>query len=248
MFCHECRFCCTLSICTSKDGTIYKFTHNSTEKFVDKEVKTDVNAAIGFSTDHIMYKKSDYRCLKPKEKIPSKDWPHYEMEAYREAKSKTDLEKVKEMPFDINFLNWEDPNVWREYTKSKQSAKRIWKKTYGFDFVGIMPGQGKESNSLSCQEHCLKEEFGTYAKKCRRDGGFFKCCVLKLQISIFEQIKKELKRRHLIKNGPKKLQCEIPIENGPDFCHFCLVTHICAKKVVIIASLFYIHYSELECS
>ena len=28
-FCHECRFCCTLSICTNKDGTYFR---DSSEK------------------------------------------------------------------------------------------------------------------------------------------------------------------------------------------------------------------------
>ena len=233
MFCPECRFCCTLSICTSKDGTFYKFTHNTAEKYVDKEVNAEINAALGFSTDHRMYKKSDYRCLKPKEKVPSKDWPHYEMEGYRMANSVAELEKVKEIPFDKNFLNWEDPKVFKAYTNSKEYAKKLWKKTYGFDFVGIMPALGKASNSISCQKHCLKEEFGNYAKKCRKEGGFFKCCVLKLQISIFEQIRWGLKKRQLIENGPKAsdIKCEKSMKDGN--CHFCVVTHVCAKKVDI---------------
>ena len=241
VFCHECRYCCTLSICTYQDGTFYKFTHNRTDKFIDKEVNKELNAAIGFSTDALMYKENDYRCLKPKKNVPSKDWPHYEMEAYRKAKTESDLRKVKEIPFDINFFNWEDPEVWKAFTSSRQNSIKVWKKTYGFDFVGIMPGIGHETNSLSCQEHCLKEEFGSYAKKCRKDGGFFKCCVLKLTISIFETIRYELKKMHLIEHGPNKsdIQCDVTMEEG--LCHFCLVTHVCAKKVEILSPIFHTH-------
>ena len=34
IFCHECRFCCSLSICTNKDGLTY---------FNKSEIKTGMN-------------------------------------------------------------------------------------------------------------------------------------------------------------------------------------------------------------
>ena len=42
----------------------------------------------------------NYRCLKPKPGLPSSEWPHYDMQQYRKAKSAVELEKVDEIPFD----------------------------------------------------------------------------------------------------------------------------------------------------
>ena len=47
-----------------------------------------------------MYKAPDYRCLKPKPGLPSSQWPHYDMEQHRAAKSIEELNKVDEIPFD----------------------------------------------------------------------------------------------------------------------------------------------------
>ena len=47
-----------------------------------------------------MYKAPDYRCLKPKPELPSSQWPHYDMEQYRAAKSVEEFNKVEEIPFD----------------------------------------------------------------------------------------------------------------------------------------------------
>ena len=113
VFCHECRFCCTLSVCTSKDGTY--FTDSTEESLQQSENKVlitlylevyyysfneAVNAAIGYLTDMRMYKYPDYRCLKPKPGLPSSQWPHYDMEQHRAAKSVQELKKVDEIPFD----------------------------------------------------------------------------------------------------------------------------------------------------
>ena len=58
----------------------------------------DVDAKTGFLVDMKMYKGPDYRCLKPKEG-PSSEWPHYDMNQYRRAKTTEELEKVEEIPF-----------------------------------------------------------------------------------------------------------------------------------------------------
>ena len=60
----------------------------------------DVDAATGYLVDMKMYKYPDYRCLKPKPDLPSSQWPHYDMEQHRAAKSVEELNKVEEIPFD----------------------------------------------------------------------------------------------------------------------------------------------------
>ena len=59
-----------------------------------------MDAATGYLIDMKMYKYPDYRCLKPKPDLPSSQWPHYDMEQHRAAKSVEELNKVEEIPFD----------------------------------------------------------------------------------------------------------------------------------------------------
>ena len=96
-FCHECRYCCTLSICTTKYGSSFKFSNESvTEGKEEGSYSGTINAAMGFLTDMRMYKTFDFRCLKPNPKVPSKNWGHYEMHGYRAAASKEELgRKIK---------------------------------------------------------------------------------------------------------------------------------------------------------
>ena len=58
-----------------------------------------VDAATGYLVDMRMYKYPDFRCLKPKPGVPSSQWPHYDMEQMRVAKTAEELEKVDEIPF-----------------------------------------------------------------------------------------------------------------------------------------------------
>ena len=89
-------------------------------------------------------------------------------------------------------MNFEDPQVWNAKTdieKGKQLtiglifnvplrlAKQLWKKSYGFDFVSFTPGNGITSDGKNCLKNCLKAEYSNFAKKCKKKGGFFKCCM-----------------------------------------------------------------------
>ena len=85
-FCHECRFCCTLSVCTTKDGSYFP---DSSE--LNRNDMSQVSAKIGFQTDMRMYKAADFRCLKPKPSLPSSQWPHYDMIGYRAAQTREEL-------------------------------------------------------------------------------------------------------------------------------------------------------------
>ena len=63
-----------------------------------------VDAATGYLVDMRMYKYPDFRCLKPKSGVPSSQWPHYDMEQHRAARTKGELERVEEIPFDKERL------------------------------------------------------------------------------------------------------------------------------------------------
>ena len=66
-----------------------------------------------------MYNSYDFRCLKPKSGVPSEKWPHYDMEAFRKAKTEEDLFFVEEISFDKYFFNLEDPEVLNAMSNGK---------------------------------------------------------------------------------------------------------------------------------
>ena len=125
-YCHECRYCCTLSMCTTEQGTYFIGSQNLSNH---KDKQQKVTAVIGFETDLKMWKHYDFRCLKPKTKLKPEKWPHYEMIGYRAATTKKELEKVEEIKFDKYFFNFEDPKIFKDMIKGKK-RKKIWKRTY----------------------------------------------------------------------------------------------------------------------
>ena len=102
-FCHECRFCCSLSICTKKDGTSYFRNESWNGLFMNT-----FSAAQGYTVD-LKYRNDlfqrereliDFRCLKPKPGVPSSKWPHYDMKQHRAATTLAELQQVDEITFD----------------------------------------------------------------------------------------------------------------------------------------------------
>ena len=163
----------------SSGVSYYKFTNSSLKEHKKKEQKAGTpDAAHGFTTDERMYKSYDFRCLKPKSGVDPAKWPHHEMKAFRAAKTEKELKKVPEIPFDKNFYNFEDPDVYHELTDANDGdTSETWKKTYGFDKTIRIRGKKGDADVNPCYEHCLKAEHGKYAKKCKKKGGFFKCCI-----------------------------------------------------------------------
>ena len=153
-------------MCTSKDGTIFKKTGNIT---AERNKEGTMDAAVHFDIHERLYKKNDYRCLKPDSKRKPEKWSHYKMEEYRSAKTEEDLKKVKEIKHDKYFFNFEDPEIYKQIMDVKKGPK-IWKKTFGFDFVSL------DMFSFKCHRYCYKAEKRKFAKKCRKKNGFFKCC------------------------------------------------------------------------
>ena len=131
-----------------------------------------------FSVDHFMYKQNDYRCLKPSTIQPPERWPYYEMEGFRAAKTEDDLEKVKEIKYDKNFFNFEDPKVFRGFT-IKPGRRKLWRKTYGFDFASTSFYPTDPTAGYQCIRYCYQAEHAKFANQCREKGGFFKCAQAK---------------------------------------------------------------------
>ena len=90
------------------------------------------------------------------------------------------LEKVEEIPFDKYFYNFADPKVLHAMTDGTKKGLNLWKKSYGFDHAYWIPGKGKVAYVEKCQAHCLEAEYGkhgSFALDCKKNKGFFKCCV-----------------------------------------------------------------------
>ena len=174
-FCHECRFCCTLSICTDEYGTTFKASENYTEN-VNSDGKID--ARHNYMANQRMYKKSDYRCLKPSNITKPEKWAYYEMEGFRAATSEDDLKNVKEIKYDKFFFNFEDPNVFKEMMHPKKGP-RLWRRVYGYDFAYLQKRKRQPAKSYACLKYCYKAERKKFARKCKKKGGFFKCCLSK---------------------------------------------------------------------
>ena len=143
-------------------------------------IKTDnyFDAIDGYKNDQRMYKQHDYRCLKPVKDNPAEEWPYYEMNGFRSAKAEEELRKVKEIKYDENFFNFEDPKVFRKFTSMK-TGRKLWKQTYGFDFVSINKYSTHPIDAYQCIRNCFQASFAKFANNCRRKGGFFKCCLTK---------------------------------------------------------------------
>jgi len=108
-----------------------------------------MNAKNLYQTDHSMYKSADYRCLKPKKGVPSPEWPHYEMDGFRAAKTKRELANVKEMKFDKYFFNFADPSILQEMTNTNsKKTRQLWKDTYGFDTFNFVKSKSSAARDL----------------------------------------------------------------------------------------------------
>lgn len=59
------------------------------------------------------------------------------------------------------------------------SGAKIWTDTYGYDFASFIPSDhsGTKGNAENCFLNCLQAEYSKFAKRCRRTGGEFKCCM-----------------------------------------------------------------------
>ena len=79
------------------------------------------------------------------------------MHDYRKAFSEEALKKVDQFKYDNNLFNWEDPKVLKYFTKSRKSAKKAWKKTYGFPYVRVNSWDDTAPNELGNTTECFKK-------------------------------------------------------------------------------------------
>jgi len=140
--------------------------------------------------------------LKPDNSKDPEIWDHYDPDDFYEATSQEMLDKAKTTKFDKNFFNFEDPTVLLKF--SNPNDTRIWKETYGFDFACIDDGlyMNGDRCRLKAHQECLKETKSEFAKSCRKDSGFFKCCYRNLGLSVFIETREILLSKGLVKKHP----------------------------------------------
>ena len=186
-----------------------------------------------------MYKAPDYRCLKPKKGVPSSEWPHFEMDGFRAAKTKQELANVKEMKFDKYFFNFADPSVLEEMTDTINSRKtrQLWKDTYGFDTVNFIQSDHEDDDITPCAVDCLYAEFSSFAQRCKEAGGVYKCCVQVLLVGKFDMVRYNLKRWGLIETGPSRESVKCGQGFVADGCCMCTTTQFCSFKVWLFLNI-----------
>jgi len=222
VFCDECRYCCTLPFCSYKDenGDVIVEGEDilKTNQVADQEIGTQ--AVYQLQALNSLYKGYDNRCLKPDENKSARKWDHYDPDDFYNAVTEEELKQAKTKTFDKNFFNFEDPKVLKKFTDPKNT--KIWKKTYGFDYVHVVTGEEKARLYPETFKACVKTELkSSFAKKCRKDNGLFKCCNGILKLGVFEEARQHLYNNSLIES------VNVKIPNG---LWANVMTYSCTRK------------------
>ena len=186
-------------------------------------------------------------CLKPESHEDPKMWQKYELSGFRQAYTKKMLENTKTFKYDKYFSNFEDPEVFKFYTKNEKTAIKKWKKVYKNHFMSRVPGILSSSsnaprvNYTACIKKCIKMEKSHFAKKCEKDGGYFKCCVTGIGIMEYEG-----NRNKLIENGFIKDKITHICQPGSmrDPCSYCRTNGICTNKNSLDGEISHSYYPK----
>ena len=114
--CHECRFCCTLPMCTyppgAKENTIFDIEH----QLELKKQKNKLTADGIFFSDQPVHLSLDYYCLKPDSHEDPKKWHIYEAAGFRKAFNKEMLENITTFEYDKYLYSLTDPKIFNTFT------------------------------------------------------------------------------------------------------------------------------------
>jgi len=229
-FCHECRFCCTLAMCTyptpSTGPAGFANTVFDKPALELKDQQKKQMASELFSSLQHIYKSWDYRCLVPESHPDPEKWRTYDMHGYRTASNQAMYDKVDTFKFDVNFNNWISPKVLAKFARRPRKA---WKRAYGFPYTTGVHWDGRDINTgdaSPCWWRCAKLETTKFAKACASNGGFFKCCITVFTLNIFETARNRLIQEGLIKDRARK-SCKPGEKKDP--CMVCRSEGVCTK-------------------
>ena len=252
-FCHECRFCCTLPMCTyppgNKANTDFDMKHQTkmSNKISAKE--------IFFSDHHKNYNDNNY-CIKPESHEDPKQWLRYELKGFRQAYTKEMLENTKKFKYDKYFSNFEDPEVFKLYTKNEKTAIKKFKKVYKNHFVSRVPGYLSSSsyqrggnytrpklrvNYTTCIKKCIEMEKSQFAKNCEKARGYFKCCITGIGLMEYELKRNLLIKNDFIKDKPTDI-CKPKSMRDP--CMICRTNGICTTRDRLTGEIIHSYYPK----
>ena len=114
-------------------------------------------------------------------------------------------------------------------------GRKIWKKSYGMQYTEIIPGTdlgmvSNDYNSLNltaCIKKCIQMTNSRFAKRCSKNGGYFKCCVDYWGVEAFEDARNKLIRDGLIKDTPTNI-CNDKSMGNP--CLYCSAHGVCTHS------------------
>ena len=158
-------------MCTTKYGTIFNKPSRNQQKS-KKNKNWILDAMEAFGNDQRLFKRNDYRCLKPSNTKRPEKWSYYDLEGFRAARTEDELNKVKEIKYDKYFFNFEDPWVFKRMLHPKKGP-RLWRKVYGFDFAYVQNLNKQPVLNYGCMKYCYKAKRKKFARNCKKKGGFF---------------------------------------------------------------------------
>ena len=249
--CNECRFCCTLPMCTYPPGGLESTVFDGLNGLNLNSQKNKIQANDIFFSNGMIYKSEDYRCLKPYSHEDPNKWHTYDMEAYRKSFSPKTLDNVHSFKYDNNLHNFVDPMVLKKFTRSKKDSEANWKRSYGYHYVKNIPGfHFKKSifgvslniNATSCVNKCNAIENSRFAQLCAQEGGYFKCCVGAWGLGVFEKTRLSLIKDGLIKAEQDQVCNHTSITN---LCNVCTLDGICTKKNPLSGETTQIFYRDM---
>jgi len=110
--CHECRFCCSMFMCSfsERDGKV------RTEISELMAIRKTTSAAELYFPDFIAPAKSyeNFGCLNPRSHDEPEQWGTYDPQELNSAMTEEELESVKTYKYERMFENYEDPQVIKE--------------------------------------------------------------------------------------------------------------------------------------
>ena len=90
-------------------------------------------------------------------------------------------------------------------------------------------------------QHNIKMEKSQFAKKCEKDGGYFKCCVTGYDIKAYERKRNELIEDDFIKDKPTDI-CKPKSMRDP--CSLCRTNGICTKRKPLTGEIIHSYYPK----
>ena len=86
-------------------------------------------------------------------------------------------------------------------------------------------------------------EKSKFAKKCKKDGGFFKCCVSRWRLHGFEKLRNILIKEKLINDKMTNI-CDP--KSRKDRCLYCRTTGICTKQNSWNGTITHTYYPKMK--